>query len=115
MLGYQYRKDVQAVADVAHNFAKSTPVHLDFRNTWIFGVADTVLSNLPYYAQPDIAFGQTSDAGTSSQIYKEKKRKELIAQGYRIIGNVGDQWSDLLGENVGYRTFKVPNPMFYIS
>ena len=54
-----------------------------------------------------IIFGdkQTSDAGTSSQIYNEKKRKELIAQGYRIIGNVGDQWSDLSGENVGYRTF----------
>ena len=30
-------------------------------------------------------------------------------------GNVGDQWSDLLGENVGYRTFKVPNPMYNIS
>ena len=57
MLGYQYRKDVQAVADVGHNFAKSTPLHLDFRNTWIFDVADTLLSNLPYYAQPDIAFG----------------------------------------------------------
>ena len=57
MLGYQYRKDVQVVADVAHNFAKSTPLHLDFRNAWIFDVADTLLSNLPYYAQPDIAFG----------------------------------------------------------
>ena len=57
MLGYQYHKDIRAVADVAYNFAKSTPVHLDFRNTWIFDVADTVLSNLPYYAQPDIAFG----------------------------------------------------------
>ena len=60
---------------------------------------------------------QTSDAGTSSQIYKEKKRNELLAQPqrYRIVGNVGDQWSDLVGEHVGIRTFKVPNPMYYIS
>ena len=59
---------------------------------------------------------QTSDAGTSSQIYKEKKRNELLAKGfYRIVGNVGDQWSDLVGEHVGIRTFKVPNPMYYIS
>ena len=58
MLGYQYRKDVQAVADLAYNFAKTVPLPRDLRtNLWIFDVADTVLSNLPYYAQPDVAFG----------------------------------------------------------
>ncbi|KAL4625965.1 hypothetical protein ACB092_05G062100 [Castanea dentata] len=193
MLDYQYREDAQAVADAAYNYAKSTPLIKDFRNTWIFDLGDTVLSSLPYYAQPDIAFGkivvniclligtkynstkfaiwemkgiapavpgildlyrklqsigykiviisgrseslravtiknlknlgftnweklilkQTSAKGTTSLVFKEKKRNELIGQGYRIIGNVGDQWSDLLGEHAGYRTFKVPNPMYY--
>ncbi|VAH26387.1 unnamed protein product [Triticum turgidum subsp. durum] len=33
------------------------------------------------------------------------------AEGYRIRGNVGDQWSDLQGDCAGDRVFKVPNPM----
>lgn len=45
--------------------------------------------------------------------YKTKKRREIIEEGYRIWGNMGDQWSDLLGENPGNRTFKLPMPMFY--
>lgn len=47
--------------------------------------------------------------------YKSEKRTDLVEQGYRIVGNIGDQWSDLLGENVGLRTFKMPDPMYYIS
>ncbi|KAG6501970.1 acid phosphatase 1-like isoform X2 [Zingiber officinale] len=46
--------------------------------------------------------------------YKSTIRRQLVAEGYRIRGNVGDQWSDLLGECVGDRTFKIPNPMYFI-
>lgn len=47
--------------------------------------------------------------------YKSKERKKLEEVGYRILGNMGDQWSDLMGTNVGKRTFKVPDPMYYIG
>ncbi|WMV35055.1 hypothetical protein MTR67_028440 [Solanum verrucosum] len=47
--------------------------------------------------------------------YKSSKRMELVKAGYRIVGNIGDQWTDLIGENVGARTFKVPNPMYYVG
>ncbi|KAI3786136.1 hypothetical protein L1987_45267 [Smallanthus sonchifolius] len=47
--------------------------------------------------------------------YKSSKRKELVDGGYKIRGNMGDQWSDLLGSNPGDRTFKVPDPMYYIG
>ena len=45
--------------------------------------------------------------------YKTWVRGEIEAQGYTIIANVGDQWSDL--EN-GYaeRVFKLPNPFYMI-
>ncbi|KAH0662739.1 hypothetical protein KY284_027670 [Solanum tuberosum] len=46
--------------------------------------------------------------------YKSSKRMEWVKGGYRI-GNIGDQWTDLIGENVGARTFKVPNPMYYVG
>ncbi|KAE9600759.1 hypothetical protein Lal_00011216 [Lupinus albus] len=55
------------------------------------------------------------DKGKSAVRYKSRIRKELEEEGYRIWGNVGDQWSDLQGECLGKRTFKLPNPMYYIS
>ncbi|XP_057773177.1 acid phosphatase 1-like [Salvia miltiorrhiza] len=53
-----------------------------------------------------------ADNGKSPEEYKSAKRTELVNLRYRIAGNVGDQWSDLSGENVGIRTFKVPNPVY---
>ena len=58
---------------------------------------------------------QTSESGTTALVYKSTERAQLEAEGYRIVGNMGDQWSDLFGTNVGNRTFKVPDPMYYIS
>lgn len=46
--------------------------------------------------------------------FKSSVRKQLAAEGYRLRGNVGDQWSDLQGECVGDRVFKVPNPMYFV-
>ncbi|GJY73726.1 acid phosphatase, class B-like protein [Tanacetum coccineum] len=51
----------------------------------------------------------------SGVVYKSAKRKALEKAGYRIRGNMGDQWSDLLGSNAGDRVFKVPDPMYYIG
>ncbi|MCE3216217.1 hypothetical protein HAX54_005510, partial [Datura stramonium] len=47
--------------------------------------------------------------------FKSSKRTELVKAGYRIVGNMGDQWTDLIGENPGSRTFKVPDPMYYVG
>ncbi|TKY64432.1 Stem 28 kDa glycoprotein [Spatholobus suberectus] len=53
--------------------------------------------------------------GKNALQYKSAERKKLEKEGYRIIGNIGDQWSDILGANKGHRTFKLPNPMYYIN
>jgi len=47
--------------------------------------------------------------------YKEEQRKRLINQGYRLWGIVGDQWSSLSGHPHAKRTFKIPNPMYYVA
>ncbi|KAF3489030.1 hypothetical protein F2Q69_00055694, partial [Brassica cretica] len=47
-------------------------------------------------------------------LYKSEKRDEMVKEGYRIRGNSGDQWSDLLGSSISQRSFKLPNPMYYI-
>jgi hypothetical protein len=45
--------------------------------------------------------------------YKSLTRKHIEGLGYDIVANFGDQYSDLKG---GYadRTFKLPNPMYYL-
>lgn len=55
------------------------------------------------------------DHGKTATVYKSEKRSEIVADGYRILGNSGDQWSDLLGSSLSNRSFKLPNPMYYIA
>ncbi|KAL5768712.1 hypothetical protein ACOSP7_015256 [Xanthoceras sorbifolium] len=55
------------------------------------------------------------DQGKTATVYKSEKRSELVNQGYRIHGSSGDQWSDLQGFSVAKRSFKLPNPMYYIA
>ncbi|KAI9108149.1 hypothetical protein K1719_021022 [Acacia pycnantha] len=52
--------------------------------------------------------------GQSAVRYKSDIRQKLEKEGYRIWGNVGDQWSDLRGNSIGNRTFKLPNPMYFV-
>jgi len=55
------------------------------------------------------------DYEKSVVVYKSERRLEIEQDGLRIRGNCGDQWSDLTGYSVGDRTFKLPNPMYYIA
>lgn len=45
--------------------------------------------------------------------FKSKSRLELEKQGFRLWAGIGDQWSDLTGQAVGKRTFKLPNSLYY--
>ncbi|XP_060219001.1 acid phosphatase 1-like [Lycium barbarum] len=184
MLGKQYRHDCEFVAKTAIEYAKGLKLSGDGKDVWVFDIDETTLSNMPYYARSDVAFGAIpynntkfnawvaegkapsipsilrvyktvlslgikpvfitgtrenfrnvrianlkkvgysnwiklvlkgeNDTGSAVE-FKSSKRTELVKAGYRIVGNIGDQWTDLIGENVGARTFKVPDPMYYIS
>ncbi|GMN50659.1 hypothetical protein TIFTF001_019817 [Ficus carica] len=56
-----------------------------------------------------------SDEHKPAIVYKSEKRSDLINEGYTIHGSSGDQWSDLMGFAVAHRSFKIPNPMYYIA
>ncbi|TVU17103.1 hypothetical protein EJB05_16222, partial [Eragrostis curvula] len=51
----------------------------------------------------------------TSIAYKSGERQKIQDAGYVIVGNIGDQWSDILGAPEGARTFKLPDPMYYIG
>jgi hypothetical protein len=45
--------------------------------------------------------------------YKSGTRAHIASEGYSIMADFGDQYSDLLGGNAGHQV-KIPNPMYYI-
>ena len=50
----------------------------------------------------------------SAADFKAPERSKIAAQGYTIILNVGDQQSDLTG-GFAERTFKLPNPVYFVK
>jgi predicted secreted acid phosphatase len=67
-----------------------------------------------YLDQPQFC-GPYIDQGVSCPTiqYKSGTRAYIESQGYDIVGNFGDQFSDLLG-GFGDKTFKMPNPNYYL-
>jgi predicted secreted acid phosphatase len=65
------------------------------------------------YTDPDgIFFRPESDTARSLVPFKEATRRRLTEEGFAIIANIGDQYSDVAG---GYaeRSFKLPNPFYF--
>ncbi|KAK6936849.1 Acid phosphatase, class B-like [Dillenia turbinata] len=72
------------------------------------------LTNAGFQNWDKLILRASEDQGKHAVSYKSEKRSEMLKDGYRIIGNSGDQWSDLLGSAMSVRSFKLPNPMYYI-
>eukprot|EP00897_Mesotaenium_endlicherianum_P009314 jgi/Mesen1/8410/ME000471S07727 len=64
---------------------------------------------------PGRCLGSPHEANETALVFKSRARERLEQSGYRILGGLGDQWSDLQGPHHGARTFKLPNPMYYIA
>jgi len=65
--------------------------------------------NKPEFCGPSIAAG----ASCPTIQYKSGTRAYIESQGYDIVANFGDQFSDLLG-GFADETFKMPNPNYYL-
>ncbi|GKE25722.1 acid phosphatase, class B-like protein [Tanacetum coccineum] len=145
MLGEQYRKDVDLVPAEAYEAipynatlfnawveeaaAPAIPgalklykqlLKLGFKIVFLTGTEEAYaeartknMMDVGYTTWEKLIYKGVSDG--SGVVYKSAKRKALEEGGYRIRGNMGDQWSDLLGSNPGDRVFKVPDPMYYID
>ncbi|HJP87793.1 MAG TPA: HAD family acid phosphatase [Candidatus Limnocylindrales bacterium] len=73
------------------------------------------VGSYPSYLDTPQFCGAAIDAGSSCATiaYKSGTRAYIESLGYDIVANFGDQYSDLTG---GYadRTFKMPNPNYYL-
>ena len=67
-----------------------------------------------YLNQPQFCAQAITDGKSCATIaYKSGTRAYIESLGYDIVGNFGDQFSDLLG-GFSDKTFKMPNPNYYL-
>ena len=52
--------------------------------------------------------------GLATIAYKSGERQRIAERGYKLLLNVGDQWSDLLGEPQAEVSVKLPNPFYFL-
>ncbi|KAL3615821.1 hypothetical protein CASFOL_040115 [Castilleja foliolosa] len=73
------------------------------------------LKNQGYNGYDRLVLRTAMYKGKSAVTYKSDIRKQMVEkEGLRLRGNVGDEWSDLQGDHAGDRTFKIPNPMYFV-
>jgi predicted secreted acid phosphatase len=73
---------------------------------------ETNLKRAGYGGWHDLTMRSIASTGSVSD-YKSSARRAIEEQGYKIIANVGDQQSDLDG-GFAEKTFRVPNPFYFI-
>jgi acid phosphatase len=72
------------------------------------------LKRVGYSKWKELILRPRTDHEPSIIPFKMGARKRVATSGYRIVANVGDQYSDLEG---GYaeKCFKLPNPVYYVK
>ncbi|XP_015086741.1 acid phosphatase 1-like [Solanum pennellii] len=73
------------------------------------------LVKVDFYGWNSLILRDQEDECKNAQTFKAEIRSKLISQGYRIVGIVGDQWSSINGLPSAKRSFKLPNPMYYVA
>lgn len=67
-----------------------------------------------YHGWTGLLLRNGPENGVPTIDYKSGERQRIIDRGYRILLNVGDQWSDLLGTPQADVSVKLPNPFYFI-
>lgn len=94
-------------------YAQKQKVKLVFITARPEGIRAQTVANLKLagYKKYTLIMKPNDSTGVTSATYKAGARKQLVADGARIVLNVGDQKSDLSGGFAEYAV-KIPNPMF---
>lgn len=73
------------------------------------------LVNVGFHGWSSLVLRRPEDELKGVQSYKAEVREKLVSGGYRIWAILGDQYSSIQGLPNAKRTFKLPNPLYYIS
>jgi acid phosphatase len=67
-----------------------------------------------FNAWQQLIMRRTDQRKMTALVYKSAERAKIVAAGYRIILNIGDQWSDLRGNPRAEYSVKYPDPYYFI-
>ncbi|CAK7327310.1 unnamed protein product [Dovyalis caffra] len=110
----QYQVDSERTIEECRLYVSTTGTLMkDGKDARLFEIDDTVLSTLPYFKKHH--FGGSDDELNEVQQRKANVREQLISDGYRVWGIVGDKYSSFEGLPRVRRSFKLPNPLYYVS
>lgn len=73
---------------------------------WIFRDAEDICYH--------VLIMREDDDERDALVYKTAERQNLTRQGFELVASIGDQWSDLLGEDRTDTMIKMPNPLYYL-
>jgi predicted secreted acid phosphatase len=105
----------KTVPEIDANYPAPTPI-----DTGHGGFADGLFTKPPigqypaYLNQSEFCAAAIAGGTSCATIpYKSGTRAYIESQGYNIVADIGDQFSDLLG-GFADKTFKMPNPNYYL-
>ena len=78
-------------------------------------VTELNLHNQGFQNWQGLILRQASQASGTTQAFKSTARATIQAQGYKIVLNVGDQWSDLKGAPEAEFSVKYPDPFYFLK
>jgi len=73
------------------------------------------LHNAGYADWNELILRKPGQEHSTAVEYKSAERAKLVAAGYRIVLNVGDQWSDLKGTPEAEYSVKYPDPFYFLK
>jgi acid phosphatase len=68
-----------------------------------------------YASWSELILRPNEDKSGSVAEFKSSARRSITDEGYRIVLNVGDQFSDLSGAPAAELSVKLPNPFYFIQ
>ncbi len=80
-------------------------------------VADITASNLKragYIHYETLITRSDSELNLTAAVFKTNRRVQLAHQGFNVVANFGDQWSDVVGDCSGFRV-KLPNYIYLVQ
>lgn len=89
-------------------------IFLTGRNSNEYDVTYKNLIQTDYTVFDTLITQREDEQNLKTQQFKSTKRAELAVQGYEIVGNIGDQWTDLNGPYSGIQ-IKIPNYLYEIK
>jgi predicted secreted acid phosphatase len=105
----------KTVPEVDANYPTPTAINIGHGNFTDGLFTKPAVGSYPAYLNKPEFCGPSITAGVSCPTiqYKSGTRAYIESQGYDIVADFGDQFSDLLG-GFADKTFKMPNPNYYL-